>query len=270
MNLAFGVVDVYLSDKGFGFVEDKLSHGNLERQFFHIKSVKKSRPDLVAPLESGDEPWFWYTLEESPKGKQAIPLNQQQLNSLRDHAHHFVAAIEQYWLRQQAPPSWLDEVSNGLLGEERTMELAEERALAQAERERIAGEQLKEWEAKHAQRLAKEEAELAQRKAEKAAERAMENAEFDALVAEMASCGFTESAAVSHYIVRNKLGYKYKKISGYLLMEREGHSWEFKGGFPPDIYARLCEALGLGNRGTKSKVTRFESFEEHKERKGFY
>ena len=90
----------------------------------------------------------------------------------------------------------------------------------------------------------------------------VEEKEFEQLVSEMAPLGFTESAQVSAYIVRNKLGYKYKNISGILEMELNGNTWNFKGGFPPRIYARLCQELGLGNRETQAKPGKFESFKE--------
>lgn len=84
--------------------------------------------------------------------------------------------------------------------------------------------------------------------------------EFQALVAEMRPLGFTRSADVSNYIVKNRLGNKYGHISGILTMEGSGNQWEFVGGFPPKIYARLCDELGLGNQGTDAKPVHFVPF----------
>lgn len=86
--------------------------------------------------------------------------------------------------------------------------------------------------------------------------------EFQALVEEMRPLGFTKSAQVSKYIIERQLWNKYSNISGILIMERDGDQWPFVGGFPPEIYARLCEALGLGNEGTSAKPVNFVSFSD--------
>ena len=74
------------------------------------------------------------------------------------------------------------------------------------------------------------------------------------------------SAQVSNYIIRNRLGDKYQNISGVLEMQNSNSSWKFNGGFPPKIYAMLCERLNLGNKGTDSKVSGFTSFKDLKDR----
>lgn len=94
----------------------------------------------------------------------------------------------------------------------------------------------------------------------------IEEQEFQQLVAEIANFGFTNSSQVSNYIVSNRLGYKYKNISGILQMELDGTTWNFKGGFPPKIYAKLCNELGLSNNGTKARAVAFESFGKIEER----
>lgn len=275
MNLIFGVVEKYISDRGFGFVTNELPGGNGESYFFHIKNIKKSCPDLVAGLEGENGTWFWYTLEESQKGKQAIPLNQSQWNARKQEAERMVEQIEKIWTHAGALPSWLDQVTSEVLGADRATQLNQERELLQAEREKIAEEQRKLREAEILELMAKREAERAKRLAEEEAERARQaavnaavEAEFEALVADVAAHGFSASSQVSNYIVRNRLGYKYQIISGYLTMELDGRQWEFKGGFPPKIYARLCEALGLGNNGSRAKVIGMESFASHKARTG--
>ena len=140
VNLAFGVVEKFIPDRGFGFVTNELPGGKRERYFFHVKGVKKARPDLIAGLESGDGTWFWYSLEESPKGKQAVPLDQRQWNARKQEAEWMVEQIEQIWAQAGALPSWLDQVSSELLGTDRAMHLTQERALRDAARRRIAEE----------------------------------------------------------------------------------------------------------------------------------
>jgi hypothetical protein len=90
----------------------------------------------------------------------------------------------------------------------------------------------------------------------------LEDAEFEALVDEVSAKGFTESREVSNYIMANKLGRKYRHISGVLELERDGEAWRYHGGFPPHIYARLCEALGLGQKPSDARVAGFKSFSD--------
>ena len=88
----------------------------------------------------------------------------------------------------------------------------------------------------------------------------VEQKEFNALVAEISACGFSRTAEVSEYIRRNQLGQKYQHISGIVTMRSNGDQWRFVGGFPTHIYARLCEALGLGNNGSRAYVVGFTPF----------
>ncbi|MFM5312320.1 DUF559 domain-containing protein [Aeromonas caviae] len=90
----------------------------------------------------------------------------------------------------------------------------------------------------------------------------IEEKEFEQLIREIASMGFTTSAQASEYIIQNKLGYKYKNISGTLEMELNGTTWNFNGAFPPKVYARLCRELGLDNRNSSAKPKKFTSFND--------
>ena len=90
----------------------------------------------------------------------------------------------------------------------------------------------------------------------------VEEKEFEQLVAEMKPLGLIKSKDVSWHIMSSRLGYKYKNISGIVKMEQDGTSWNFKGGFPPVIYARLCEELGLSNQGTRARVVGFKPFKD--------
>lgn len=89
-----------------------------------------------------------------------------------------------------------------------------------------------------------------------------EQDEFRLLVAEVAAQGFTNSGQVSQYIVRNKLGDRYQNISGFLEMKKAGDVWDFKGGFPKHIFARLCQELSLENNGSIAKPGKFTSFKD--------
>lgn len=88
--------------------------------------------------------------------------------------------------------------------------------------------------------------------------------EFNELVTELSVQGFTHSSEVSEYIVKNNLGAKYKNISGVLQMKKRGDEWSFEGGFPPDIYARLCQKLKLKNKGSQSRPGEFTPYKNVK------
>lgn len=71
--------------------------------------------------------------------------------------------------------------------------------------------------------------------------------EFECLVAECRELGFTTSKQVSEYIMKNKLGEKYKHISADLHLQAGGASWVFQGGILPEYYKKLCTELGIAN-----------------------
>lgn len=88
--------------------------------------------------------------------------------------------------------------------------------------------------------------------------------EFNELVTELSVQGFTHSSEVSEYIVKKNLGAKYKNISGVLQMKKRGDEWSFEGGFPPDIYARLCQKLKLKNKGSQARPGEFTPYKNVK------
>lgn len=88
--------------------------------------------------------------------------------------------------------------------------------------------------------------------------------EFNELVTELSVQGFTHSSEVSEYIVKNNLGAKYKNISGVLQMKKRGDEWSFEGGFPPNIYARLCQKLKLKNKGSQARPGEFTPYKNVK------
>ena len=89
-----------------------------------------------------------------------------------------------------------------------------------------------------------------------------EEREFFQLVAEISPLGFTTTKEVSAYIVNNNLGLKYKHISGVVTMEGDGREWDYRGGFPGRIYARLCDKLGLRNQRSQAKLKSFIPFKD--------
>lgn len=179
----------------------------------------------------------------------------------------------------------MSEVTIGLLGSNRTNELKfkrealiqkrnEEREkqrieqdrlrMIEEEKARIEQEKRAEERKRYEEQRENAEEERKQQQEKKELQQKIEEAEFELLVAEMKPKDFTMSHQVSNYIIRHRLGDKYQNISGVLEMMNGSSSWKFNGGFPPKIYARLCERLYLSNKGTDSKVTGFTSFKDLK------
>jgi hypothetical protein len=166
-------------------------------------------------------------------------------------------------------PEWLVQITSDLMGVDRVKELRDERdelelqlkkeneikLKQEKERREIADAKL---EVLKKERLAQQEL-LRETKRQ---QDEIESNEFQQLIAEMTQLGFTHSSQVSSYIMRNKLGLKYKHISGVVTMEKDGNTWDFKGGFPPKIYAQICSVLDLDNNGSYAKVVSFNSFDE--------
>jgi hypothetical protein len=167
-------------------------------------------------------------------------------------------------------PDWLHWVTMDLFGAEKANVLNKSR---EAKREKIAREVENARIIAEKKRLIESAALLEEQKAkrqeedtkrqEQEAKQQEEEAEFHELVTEMSAQGFSHSRQVSNYIMRNKLGYKYKNISGVVTMEKEGRQWDFKGGFPPKIYARLCSELCLSDQGSTAIAVKFESFKKN-------
>jgi len=52
MNIDVGIVKKYFSDRGFGFVTHTFQTGLQSEVFFHIKNLKRTRPDLAEKLDN--------------------------------------------------------------------------------------------------------------------------------------------------------------------------------------------------------------------------
>lgn len=90
-----------------------------------------------------------------------------------------------------------------------------------------------------------------------------EKIEFTSLCYELVHKDFKYSSEASRYIIDNKLGYKYRHISGHLTFKSlSGEEWILKGGFPENIFSMLCCALGLQDNNTSAEPEEFISFAE--------
>ena len=275
MNIDFGKIKKYISDRGFGFVKHSFKNNGKGEVFFHISDIKKSNSKIYeALIENKDEDviYFWYEFVETKKGKQLKRVLDR--TSISDEQLFFIKSnIERRWLDISKDISqWLDSSAHdlllpeeiNLLNDKRTVLIRSEQDRLEKERvERLRLIKLREEE----KRKAQEQQKVIEDNLRKQQE--IEETEFKALVNEILPFNFSRSAQVSNYIVENKLGYKYQNISGVLEMTSNGTSWNFKGGFPPKIYARLCQELGLGNQGSSAKPTNFTPFKniEHSDSK---
>lgn len=88
----------------------------------------------------------------------------------------------------------------------------------------------------------------------------VELAELFSLVQEIKSKRFQYSSELSRYISKNKLGYDYPNISGIVTMKSSGRSWDFKGGFPSNIYRIVCTILNLRSNGSFARAVGFKSY----------
>lgn len=93
-----------------------------------------------------------------------------------------------------------------------------------------------------------------------------EDREVERLVALFRGMGFTRSAQISRYIREHRLGLQFPNISGFLELTRDDNgfvdTWEFDGGIKPKFYAEVCNRLNLYNRGSRARVTGFESYRQ--------
>lgn len=274
MTIDCGRVQRYLEDRGFGFVSHTFAKGAAKEVFFHIKTVKRTHPELAAALDSAasNTVYFWYEYRATPKGQEVTAL--LDVKRLRkqyaEDTAAFLDTINTSWMNAEKPLSEsIRQATADLLSPDEVNQLSEHRSALEAEHRKRKEEQQKAEAARlqaiAEQRAAEEKAEAARRQAirdQQAAQERIEEEEFSQLVAEMSALNYTRSSQVSAYIVRNKLGFKYKNISGFLEMELEGRRWNFDGGFPPKIYARLCDALGLGNQGSRATPVAFTPYKD--------
>lgn len=194
------------------------------------------------------------------KGQQLRSiLDCERLKSLPSEVTSpYMKILEELWLDiKKSLPSWLEKVTSELAGEvglesfknKRNMLLHE----VEVKKEAKAMEKLKKANEEKEEKLRK------LREKEEHENMITEN-EFRLLVEEMRPLDLIRSKDLSRYIVNNRLGYKYKHISGVVKMERDGNTWDFDGGFPPKIYAQLCEELGLHSQNTRAHVVGFDSY----------
>lgn len=257
MKIDFGKIERYIEDRGFGFVSHTFVRSPSMEVFFHIKSVKRTCPDLAQVLNArnSNEPlYFWYEFGLSEKGQQVFAVLEPTKirQSYSDDLSAFIDMINKNWMNvEMSLPESIRRATFDLLPPDEVRQLEAKREIFEEEKKRKR-EELQRIEAARLQEIADQ----------KAAQEKIEEEEFRQLVAEMSPLGFTYSAQVSAYIVRHKLGYKYPNISGILKMEIGGYMWNFNGGFPTEIYAQLCHELQLENQKSRARAIAFRSYKD--------
>lgn len=247
MEINFGIVKKYFADRGFGFVSPTFLNPRSKEVFFHIKTIKQSNFELAKQISNEDFTeaiYFWYETENSKKGEQVCAiLNHKSIHQkYTDDLPAFIEKVESIWKDIDLQiPDWLVQISIDLIGVDQTNEMKIERDGLELKRNEANEKKRKEEES--LQKI--ENAKLDRLEKEERAQQEIESYEFEQLIAEITPLGFTHSSQVSSYIMGTKLGYKYKNISGIIEMELEGRTWQFKGGFPPKIYAQICSELDL-------------------------
>lgn len=281
MNVHFGVVQKYFPQKGFGFVKHPLNPRTRKEVFFHISNVPKSLKGIVEKLSSyepGDDIYFWYEAENTRKGEQVKRILRTEGigELLKSNLHNFTHELEFIWQDiETLQPFWLCDVTLDLIGIDGLNKLKLERESLEKDnkdkKDKKEAEELQQKERDRLKKIELEKIENERRRIEEEKKKQLElqkrqqkieEEEFELLVAEMEQKNFTMSAQVSNYIINNRLGEKYKHISGVLVMENNSSIFEFNGGFPTNVYAKLCERLNLGNKRTKSRVVSFTAFKD--------
>lgn len=250
MDIEFGIVTRYFSNRGFGFVSRELGGANQEQVFFHISVLEQRFPELANAIKSqGDDEatFFWYEVGRSTKGPLVVDaFDYDDVTSFpSDDFLKVMTRLKSLWMNLDFQlPDWMVQVAKNTLSSEQFDEINSSRQLA------ISNAR-------------------SQRSAQSVGNKVIPNLfdsikdqerEFEALVEEIRPLGFRRSSEVSNYIVRRRLGLKYQHISGHLEMRMNGDTWTFDGGFPPDIYRRLCTELGLTNSGSSARPSRFTSY----------
>lgn len=145
MEINFGIVTKYISERGFGFVTPITEKSNKKGFFFHIKTVKKHDALLASQLEENQENkplTFWFQAEETAKGRQVSGILKP---SIVDKQHHSLFSdisleFESIWKdTKKSLPLWIHEASKSSFGTEQTQKWVSLReSLEQKEQEKLA------------------------------------------------------------------------------------------------------------------------------------
>lgn len=156
MEIGFGTVIRFYGEKGFGFVSNIFGSEDSDGVFFHIKKIKETHPEIAKSIvdfgfpdnyrsgflqphwheqmnsDISEAPFFWFEIEPTEKGdkvKNVLTKNELQ-KRLKVILPALIEQTESIWTDIEEPiPFHLQEVSEQLLGIERTIVLKDQRAL---------------------------------------------------------------------------------------------------------------------------------------------
>ncbi|WLF83928.1 hypothetical protein [Moraxella sp. ZY210820] len=268
MTIEFGKVEKYIQHRGFGFVSccfknanDSYSFiSNNHKVFFHIKAIKKFNYEIFNKLENSDidDIYFWFEIEKTDKGEQVLRLLKSDDKQIKNNPT-FIEILKNKFLDiSTSLPKWVEIAINDVLDKKEIEVLKNERNILEQIENQKRIERQREIQAENDRLMAIRQQEIQKRKElEEIQER-----EFEQLVNEIQSFGFTHSNQVSNYIKRNRLGNKYRHLAGVLKMSRGSDTWDFVGGIDPKFYARLCSTLNLSSQNSGATPTNFKSFND--------
>ena len=132
MEIEFGHVQQYDTERGFGFVSRTFRNVKppyKNNVWFHIENIKRDYPDLAKELDTGSSPdiSFWYKIDGKDRKKvNKVWLDQKNIpNQQKDD---LVIYIEQMWSDiSSSLPEWLDRMTIDLVGEHHKNKLSDER-----------------------------------------------------------------------------------------------------------------------------------------------
>jgi len=276
MNIFFGRVSKYFDDRGFGFVETVFPKNN--KLFFHIKNIKKSKPEFEKKLITNDfkNDYFWFETEEVDSKSRLKRVITNDI-ILDDNYNNIIISLWEYPIHKNIE-SWLKDITITSLGMERFKSLETNRLLKiKQEQDLIEAEKQKKELENYNNKLSIIESyigkvqsfhnpELLEKlktfllKTPYDLEEVIKECEFKILVNECSSKNFKNSYEVSNYIRSNKTGLKFQYISGIIKMGGSNSTWDFNGGISPEYYARLCTELNLNNKKSNSRVLSFKPY----------
>lgn len=238
MTIEFGKVEKYIQNRGFGFVSyyfkninDNYPFISNNKAFFHIKVIKKFDYEIFHKLEIGniDDVYFWFKIEKTNKGEQVLRLLKSDDKKIKNNPT-FIEILKNKFLDiSTSLPKWVEIAVNDVLDKKEIEVLKNERNILEQIENQKRIERQREIQVENDKLMATRQQEIQKRKELEE----IQNHEFEQLVTEIKTLNFSRTAQVSDYIVKNRLGHKYRNISGVLEMKNGTDTWNFNGGFPP-------------------------------------
>lgn len=140
MVVDFGYIEEYNPQRGFGFVGSTFQNKELFQKgtFFHITKIKRKYPDLAQNLDNGiyENICFWYEIDKKDNKVQVCNIWLNTNDVPTEYKENITHKIEELWLKiNKNTPHWLEQITIGLLGLNRTEELKKTRVNLKLQKE---------------------------------------------------------------------------------------------------------------------------------------